>query len=1015
METFNVRINLVNALSINNEVNKVVISFPDLFSERLGKYKYSKVSLELKEDAKPVFCKHRNVPFAYKEALTSELVKLETEGVISPIETSEWATPIVIVMKSDKTLRVCGDYKVTVNEYLRNFKYPLPRIDEIFSKLSKGQHFSKIDLRSAYNQIELDEDTSKILTWNTHRGLYKVNRMPYGITPATTIFQKKIEQLLQGLDQVVNFIDDIVVTGSNSKEHLLNLEKVFQRLQNAGLTLKKSKCKFFQDSITYLGFNISKDGLKKVESKVKAILETDRPNNVSEVRSFIGFTNYYARFIPNLSKILHPIYQLLKKDHVFNWTDHCESSFKKLKEIISSDTTLVHFNPKFPILVTTDASRKGISAVLSHIIDGEERTVTCVSRTLLPSEKNYNTVHIEALAIYFAVNKFYQYVCGNEFILRTDHKPLVTIFGEHKSIPHMAASRLQRWATFLSMFDYKIQYIEGNNNPVADYLSRKPLLAKGNLENSTDIYINFTERTEDWPVDNAEVRRQTALDTELQKVIQYMRKDRWPKKIDTALKPYYHRRNELCDENGILTWGHRIIIPRSLREALLEELHTSHFGMVKMKTTARSLLYWPNIDRDIENMVRSCSICSENKQDPPKAPLTAWPLATKPFERVHIDFLGPIKVGMYFILTDSYSKWLEVYQMSTNRTSRKTEEVLRDIFSRFGLPETVVSDNGPQFVSENIKQFFTRNGILHITTPPYHAQSNGAAEICVKIFKNKFNTALQDPRNNNVEISTIISRILLTYRTSVHSSTGKTPYYLMFSRDPRTRLSQLKRRSIESSAEVLGEGNQHQNIHRKGCEEQRREFAEGKDIYIRMYQNQKKTWLPAKIVTKLGRSTYICQTPDNRTMKRHVNQIQERFAQPGENILEAHDDEACNIQGNSHSSTDYYLNLPAPRNVIPTVVKNSCSSENNNRINSLPNNTEFPTVQTPSTSSEETTINSKSSDEKSQSFPNGSESNQQFASSSVPTCKNSIVKREKRISNRPVRYNDFLTQFSNSD
>lgn len=263
MANFQVKIDFINNISVNQEINKIISKYSELFSNKLGKYKHSKVNLELNENVSPVFCKYRTVPLAFRESVDKELKKLEEEGVITQIEHSDWTTPIVAVIKNDKTIRMCGDYKISVNKHLKPINYPLPRIDEVFAKLNKAQYFSKIDLRSAYNQIEVTEDTAKLLALTTPRGIFKVNRMPFGITPATSIFQKIIEQTLQGIEGVVSFVDDIVISGTTKVEHNRNLEEVFKKLQAAGFTLRRDKCKFFEKEIVYLGFKISKDGLKK--------------------------------------------------------------------------------------------------------------------------------------------------------------------------------------------------------------------------------------------------------------------------------------------------------------------------------------------------------------------------------------------------------------------------------------------------------------------------------------------------------------------------------------------------------------------------------------------------------------------------------------------------------------------------------------------------------------------------------------------------------------------------------
>lgn len=537
LKAFQVRVQLTNNIAVNDKINKLIQSNNELFSDKLGKYKYSKIHVDLKENYKATFCKFRPVPLAYRDLVDQEIDAMIKEGVLERTKNSNWGTPLVPVLKENGSIRLCGDYKRTLNNSLEDVIYPLPRIEEVLTKLNKGEYFSKIDIRSAYNQIEVDEETSEILTWNTHLGLFRHKRLPFGIKTATAIFQRIMDQLIQGIDGVCSFLDDLIVTGVTTEKHLENLEMVFKRLSDAGFTLRKEKCSFFQREVNYLGHRISKEGIKKTNDKIKAIVEAPIPKNVSEVRSFAGMVNYYSKFIPNLSTLLHPIYNLLKNNTKFQWSKNCDLAFKKIKEIISSDDVLMHFDYKLPIIVTCDASNVGISGVLSQIKDGQERTVTCVSRTLSDCEKRtMATVEKEALAIYYTVKRLYQYLCGVKFILRTDCKCLVALFGENKEIPQMSANRLQRWAAFLSMFNYQIQYIKGAQNQLADYFSRNPVACTQNFEDR-GLFINFTESQEKWPIDNAEVRKETEKDPELTGLIKNIKNNKWPKNIDKKIMP----------------------------------------------------------------------------------------------------------------------------------------------------------------------------------------------------------------------------------------------------------------------------------------------------------------------------------------------------------------------------------------------------------------------------------------------------------------------------------------------
>ena len=436
---------------------------------------------------------------------------------------------------------------------------------------------------------------------------------------------------------------------------------------------------------------------------------------------------------------------------------------------MSSEQFLTHFNPGLEIKLVCDASSVGVGAVLLHVFpDGSERPVSFASRVLSKAEKNYSVIHKEALAIYWAVNKFYQYLMGNKFRLCSDHKPLEALFGEHKGIPQMAAGRLQRWALFLSGFTYNFEYVKGQNNGGAVGLSRLPLPYSSARVEMGDYFHFMVE--DHVPLDADQIRAELRRDIVLSKVYLYVR-DGWPDSVDEEMKPYLARAREISIEKNVLMWGYRVLIPQKFHKLLLTEIHGTHLGMAKMKSIARQYFWWPNLDRDIEQYVRSCNACCSTAKAPEKTSLIKFRETDYAYERVHVDFLGPFHGKTYLIVVDAYSKWPEVFEMGKT-DSESTIEKLRECFARFGLPRTIFSDNGRQFTSAEFAKFCKNNGIMHKTSAPYHPSTNGLAENAVGSFKRGITRALKDGRNKTVSLSTLISRYLASYRNVPHSSTG---------------------------------------------------------------------------------------------------------------------------------------------------------------------------------------------------------------------------------------------------
>jgi hypothetical protein len=473
-----------------------------------------------------------------KQKVESALKKLEDDNIIEKIQHSEWAAPIVPVLKPNGKLRICGDYKLTINKAIRLDKYPLPLVDEIFANLSGGKYFSKLDLSQAYHQIALDASSSDLTVINTHCGLYRYLRLPYGASPCVGLFQRSMENLLKGLPGVSVFLDDILVTGKTEKDHMQNLKRVLTTLEQNGLRLQRDKCKFALKEVEYLGFKVSNNGIHPTPSKVAAIRNAPRPSNLSELRSFIGLVNYYARFQQNLAHHMAPLYKLLKKGIDFEWSTAQESAFSNIKNLISESAFLAHYDPESEPVFTCDASPFGIGAVLETKLNGILQPLSFISRSLTTAEKHYAQIEREALAIVFAVKKYRQYLLGRNFTLRTDHRPLTAIFNERSGVPQMASSRVKRWALILSAYDYNVEYIPTKENGCADFLSRAPLKETNTTHNAEDqvLHMEVFERS---PLTAKVIAQETAKDPILAKAVQLTREG-WPQSVENVLlQPYF--------------------------------------------------------------------------------------------------------------------------------------------------------------------------------------------------------------------------------------------------------------------------------------------------------------------------------------------------------------------------------------------------------------------------------------------------------------------------------------------
>ena len=386
------------------------------------------------------------------------------------------------------------------------------------------------------------------------------------------------------------------------------------------------------------------------------------------------------------------------------------------------------------------------------------------------------------MSIIYGVKKFHQFLYGRKFTLVTDHQPLVALLGPKAAIPTLAAAHMQRGALVLSAYDYQIEYRRSEKHSNCDAYSRLPH-EDSKIGRESEVY-SVSAIDKDFPITAKDIGKATLLDPVLSKALELV-KTGWPEECNQEdLKPYYTRRHELSCEQNCILWGSRVIIPQVFREKMLKELHWEHPGTCAMKAIARTCAWWPQMDEEIEREIKLCTVCQNVSSSPPSAPLIPWKWATRPLQRIHIDFCQ--KGSDYFlVVVDSHSKWIEVQHMTTI-TAGNTINELRLIFAQHGLPEEVVSDNGPQLVSTEFAEFMNKNGIKHTLVPPYHLQSNGAAERSVRVVKEALVKQVLEG-NKGRSMKHRLADFLLRYRTIPHSTTGAAPAELLMRRRLRTR------------------------------------------------------------------------------------------------------------------------------------------------------------------------------------------------------------------------------------
>ena len=544
---------------------------------------------------------------------------------------------------------------------------------------------------------------------------------------------------------------------------------------------------------------------------------------------------------------------------------------------------LVHFDQTIPIIVTADSSAYGIGAVLSHRIEGQERPIFFISRTLTETERRYSQIEKEALALIFSLRRFHYYLWGVRFEMVTDHKPLLGLFSSDRQIPQQASGRIQRWALIMQAYQIDLKHKSGKHIGNADALSRLPLSNQSNecvpIPAEWIFLVSLLDST---PVNAKQIAKWTAEDDVLAKVAQYSLEG-WPIKItDPKLQPFHQRRDELSLEEGCILWGYRVIIPLKGQELILIELHKGHVGASRMKALARSYLWWPNLDKRLEDLSSNCDFCLEHRHTPPKTALHPWEWPTKPWARIHVDYAGPIQNNYYFVVLDAHSKWVEIF-ITRSITSASTISFLDVLFARWGYPMSLVSDNATSFRSEEFTKYMETCGIRHITSSVYHQSTNGAAENMVKCLKRGLQSHGGEGIQTKISIQSSINSLMSHYRTTPHTTTGMSPAELMLGRRIRTRLDLLrpdvtKLSGMEQKANlerVQGRVVKKQELQKKYYSKgtpRKISFAVSDKVMYRNYGIGPK-WKSAVVKSLSGPVSFKIITEDGTIIKRHADQL----------------------------------------------------------------------------------------------------------------------------------------------
>ena len=784
-------------LGLMKRINSVMNIDDDLFAE-IGCMKTIH-TLQVREGSIPVVHSPRRVPESLMKPLKDELDRMVRMGVASEmLDPTDWVSSLVLIQKPDGKLRVCLDPK-DLNKALLRSHYPMPRTDDILNKMRNAKMFSKLDASSGYWQMRVDDESKKLLTFNTPFGRYCMNRVPFGIHNASELFQREMETMIHGIEGVACNQDDIIVWGKDEEEHDRRLEEVLMRIRASGLKLNKKKCQFRKDQLIFLGHKITGEGIEADPAKTEAISQMAPPKNKQELQRFLGMINYIGKFIPNLADMTAPLRELLQKDRDFNLSVAHLEAFEELKKLATSNMVLKSFDPEKDIVVSADASGVALGGALLQEHDNHLHPVAYIHRALTKIEQRYAQIEKECLSLVFATKRFHQYIYGMKFVCETDHKPLISIF--QKEIAKQPA-RIQRMMFNLQSYpDMSLKYTPGSKLYIADTLSRCTYKDsyRTNAEDEGLEGIDYMVHmvTGHLPVSEEKLQlfaEETEKDERLKKLKQYI-EEGWPsdyKSLPKDLGAYWGIQAELTVERGIILRGEQIVIPPSMRKLIKDTVHEGHLGKTKCKTRARRHFFWPGINAEIERFVEECEACQENRNQQPRESNIRI-VTTRPWEIIGSDIFH-FRNDHYLIVVDYYSGYPEIMFLGhggDHPASRDVISKLKQIMAGHGCPVKMITDGGPQYTSEEFKRF-AKNWEFKIEfSSPEYPRGNGKAERSVQTVKQ----IIRKCKVNDEDIWPA----LMAYRNTPMYNNELSPSEVLFGRQIRTRLNNhLQQKMIET-------------------------------------------------------------------------------------------------------------------------------------------------------------------------------------------------------------------------
>ena len=818
----------------SRRVRHLFLDFPDIFARNkqdIGKTTMCKHDIET-GDERPVKQRPRRIPPAHVPELQKQIKTLADHGIIKP-SNSDWASNVLLVKKKDGTFRMCIDYR-ELNAKTKNLdEYVLPRIDDTLDALSRAKYFCTLDLIQGYHQIELEEEAkpkTAFLAPGCSPTHWEFEFMPFGLCGAPRTFQRMMDALLKGLEFriALAYLDDIIVFGATIDECVDNVRAVFKRIREAGLKLKASKCSFFRPETLYLGHVISGDGVRCDPEKITAIGKWKRPRTTRQVRSFLGMTNYYRKFIRSYAHIADPLYLLLKKNKKFQWEKDEQDAFERLKERLTSTPVMAYPKEGCTYVLDTEASAHAIGAALSQLQPDEngvlqERVIAFASRRLCDRERRYCMRRKELLAIVDFTKHFNAYLRGPRFTIRSDHASLRYI----KALGEMP-DQFARWIMYLENFNYEIEVRKGalHDNDVT--LSKYTCDGKQCICHGVECLELEEEQVKDEndPLDMIPAKQQTSIlavrftalwtdeemaaaqenDPDIKLIYQAFKNDKVRPAMNVlsphsaATKALYLEWLRLEMHRGMLfrRWENntgdqtylQLILPHRYQQLLCQQYHdkkkSAHMGRRRVINLLQRRMYWYKMREAIRTWGQACAVCQEKRR--PKKTARVPAAATDQVgccnERVSMEICGPLipsETGntCILVITDGFSKFSKAFAIADQSARTVAELFAHHWISDFGEPGMLQTDQGSSFEKALMEEICELHSIHKTRTRPHQPSVDGQVQRSNSTVMDIASALMHSFDDWDLKIGAAVS----AYNATIHAQTGFTPNKLWFGRE----------------------------------------------------------------------------------------------------------------------------------------------------------------------------------------------------------------------------------------